>query len=109
LQSNAKTENVILSVPVIICECNFNKFDNKNIDVTVSKVQLTQQTQLTVKNAVNQNVNYLQWQNEKEIGKEVKSEFSKMLSSSSSSQRVKNMANKLFMANNFQTIKNEQL
>jgi hypothetical protein len=55
--------------------------------------------------AVNQNIENFIWQNEKEIEKEVKSEFGKMLSNSSSSQRVKDMANKLLMANNFQTVK----
>jgi hypothetical protein len=107
LQSNSKTGNAVLSVPVIVSECNFDRFDNKNIDVTVSKVQLSRQTQAAVKNTVNQNMNSLHWQNEKGIGKEIKSEFSKMLSNASSSQRVKEMANKLFLANNFQTIKNE--
>ena len=106
LQENVKIDNAVISVPVIISECNFDKFGNKNIDVTVSQVQLSGQTQSAVKNAVNQNIGNLQWQNEKETGKEIKSEFSKMLSASSSSQRVKNMANKLFAANNFQTVKN---
>lgn len=109
LQESSQIENSTLSVPVIISECNFDKFDNKNIDVTVSKIQLSGQTQSAVKNTVNQNIENLHWQNEKEIGKEIKSEFSKMISDSSSSQRVKDMANKLFMANNFQTIKNETL
>jgi len=107
LQKKSQIDNTTLSVPVIISECNFDKFDNKNVDVTVSKVQLSGQTQSTVKNVVNYNLENLHWQNEKEIGREVKSEFSKMLSASSSSQRVKDMANKLFVANNFQTIKNE--
>jgi hypothetical protein len=107
LQSHANTGNAVLSVPVIVSECNFDKFDNKNIDVTVSKVQLSRQTQSAVKNTVNQNLENLHWQNEKEIGKEIKSEFSKVLSNSSSSQRVKEMANKLFLAANFQIIKNE--
>jgi Tfp pilus assembly protein PilV len=109
LQSNAKVDNATLSVPVVISECNFDKFDNKNVDITVSRVQLNQQTQIAVKNAVNQNIENLQWQNEREINKEIKSEFSKFLSNSSSSQRVKDVANKLFAANNFQTIKNGQL
>jgi hypothetical protein len=109
LQSNAKIDNATLSVPVVISECNFDKFDNKNVDITVSRAQLNQQTQIAVKNAVNQNVENLQWQNEREINKEIKSEFSKFLSNSSSSQRVKDVANKLFAANNFQTVKSEQL
>ncbi|MDR1121715.1 MAG: hypothetical protein LBM08_12455 [Dysgonamonadaceae bacterium] len=109
LQKSSAVENSTLSVPVVISECNFDKFDNKIVDVIVSRVQLNQQTQSAVKNTVNQNVENLQWQPTKDIDKEVKSEFSKILSDSPSSQRVKDMANKLFMANNFQTIKNEQL
>ncbi len=64
---------------------------------------------VSVKNTVNSNIENIEWQPSKEIDKEVKSEFSKYLSNSGSSQRVKDMANKLFMANNFQTLKNEQL
>lgn len=109
LLTKGNVENSILSVPVVISECNFDKFDKKNLDVIVSKVQLNQQTHSVVKNAVNQNLENLQWQTESEINKEVKSEFSKFLSCSGSSQRVKDMANKLFMANNFQTIKTEQI
>lgn len=108
LQSTAKAGDATLSVPVIISECNFDKFDNKNMDVTVSKVQLSGQTQSTVKNAINQNVGDFQW-HEKAIGKEVISEFSKMLSNSSANQRVKDLAHKLLMANNYQTIINKAL
>jgi len=104
LESNSKTIDAELFVPVIISECNFDKLDNKNMEITVSKVQLSGQTQLVIKNAVNQNFEGLNWQDKKEINKELKSEFSKMVSNSSSSQRIKDMTNKLFMANNFQTI-----
>ena len=109
LSTSSKVENATLSLPVIISECNFDKFDNKNIDIIVSKTQLRQATQSAVKNAVIQQVDDFQWKNETDISKEVKSEFSKMLSASGSSQRVKEMANKLFLANNFQTIKNAAL
>jgi hypothetical protein len=106
LADNFKVENAFLSLPVVITECNFDKFDNKNIDITVNNVDLNKQAQSSIKNAVAANVDNLQWQQEKEINKEVKSEFSKYLSSSNTSQRVKEMTNKLFMANNYQTIKN---
>ena len=109
LSSKSKAVDATLFVPVIINECNFDKFDNKNVDVTVSKVQLSGLTQSAVKNTVNQNIENLHWQNEREIGREIRSEFGKMLSKSSSSQRVKDMANKLFLANNFQTIKSQAL
>jgi hypothetical protein len=107
LEKGSAAENSTLSIPVVISETNFDKFDNKNIDVVVCKVQLNQQTQSAVKNIVNQNVESLRWQSGKEIDKEIKSEFSKMLSNLNTSERVKDMANKLLMANNFQTIKNE--
>lgn len=101
-------ENSILSVPVLIKECNFDKFDNKNVDIIVSNVLLNQQIQSKVKNVINQNLENLQWENEGEINKEVKMEFNKYIANSGSSQRVKDLANKLFMAANFQTIKKEE-
>jgi hypothetical protein len=104
LPAGAKAANASLAVPVIISEMNFDKFDNKNLDVTVSTVQLNAATQSAVKNTVDQNINNLQWQETADIETEVKSEFSKVLSASNASQRVKNMANNLFLANKFQTI-----
>jgi hypothetical protein len=106
LTDNVKAENASLSVPVVISECNFDKFDNKNIDVMVSNAELSRQAQSSIKNTVSSGIESIQWQQEREINREVKSEFSKYLSASSSSQRVKDMANKLFLANNYQTIKN---
>ena len=58
----------------------------------------------SIKNMVMQNVENLQWRNNEGANKEIQSEFIKMLNSSNASQRVKDMANKLFMANTFQTI-----
>ena len=108
LHSTAKVDNVSLFAPVIISECNFDKFDNKKIDIIVSKVQLSFQTQSAIENTINQNIENMRWQHgEAGTAKEIKSEFSKMLSGSSSSNRVKEMANKLFLANDFQTIKND--
>lgn len=108
LLSGTRDDNVTMSVPVIISEMNFDKFDNKNIEITVSKVQLNSITQSIVKNTVNQNIDNLFWQ-KSEIGKDLKSEFSKFLSSYNSSQRVKDMASKLFLANNFQQLDSSAL
>ncbi len=108
LLPDSRVENATLSVPVIIAEMNFDKFDNRNIEITVSKVQLNSTTQTVVKNTVSQNVDNLQWQ-KSEIDREVKSEFSKFLSSYNSSQRVKDMASKLFLSNNFQQLKSPTL
>jgi hypothetical protein len=106
LQKSA-IENSTISVPVIISECNFDKFDNKSMDIVLSKAQLNEQTQSAVKNVVNQNVENLPWKQE-DMDKEIKSEFSKLLSSANASQRVKDMAAKLFSTNPYQTIKTER-
>lgn len=108
LLSDSRVENATLSVPVIISETNFDKFNNKNIEITVSKIQLNSITQSAVNNTVSKNVDNLQWQ-KSEINKEVKSEFSKFLSGYNSSQRVKDMASKLFLANNYQQLKSPAL
>lgn len=104
LESNSNVENNTLSVPIIISESNYDKFDNKHIEISVSPLELSKQSQASIKNLVMQNVENLQWRNNGSINKEVQSEFIKMLNSSNASQRVKDMANKLFMANTFQTI-----
>jgi hypothetical protein len=106
LLEKSSVENSGFSVPVVISEYNFDKFDSKNIDIDVNGTGLSKQIQSTVKNTVNSGIENLEWQQPQEIDKEIKSEFSKYLASSNSSKRVKDMANRLFMANNFQTIKN---
>lgn len=103
LAQQAKTD-ATFAIPVIVSEYNFDKFSNKNVDIAVSNEQLSLQSLVKLKNAINQNIADIKWKDEAEINKEVKSEFSKLLSSSKSSQRVKDMANKLFMAGHYQTI-----
>ena len=109
LSSTSNARNAGLSIPVLISECNFDKFGNKKIDIIVSNIQLSQATQLAVKNAVIQNVDKMKWQREADIGKEVKSEFGRLLSDYHSSKRVKNMIRRLFLTNNFQTLKGSAL
>lgn len=104
LESNSNIDNNTLSIPVIISESNYDKFDNKHIEISVSPVELSKQSQISIKNLVMQNVENLQWRNNEGANKEIQSEFIKMLNSSNASQRVKDTANKLFMANTFQTI-----
>lgn len=104
LEDNSSIENNTLSIPVIISESNYDKFDNKHIEISVSPVELSKQSQTSIKNLVMQNVENLQWRNNEGANKEIQSEFIKMLNSSNASQRVKDMANELFMANTFQTI-----
>ncbi|MBN2765493.1 MAG: hypothetical protein JXR27_03905 [Paludibacteraceae bacterium] len=97
-------ENSKLAVPVLIVESNFDKSDSKSLDVELSTEALSRQTQSQIKNAVSMSVGSYHWRASKEIDKEIRSEFSKYLSASGSSDRVKELTNKLFMASNFQTL-----
>jgi hypothetical protein len=103
--AGSKAENVNLYVPVIINESNFDKFDSKRIDITVNNDQLNQTAQSFIKNTINSIVDDLQWQSETEMHREIKSEFSKLLSNSKASNRVKEMMHELMAANNYQIIK----
>ena len=109
LLKNEKVQNTTLLIPALVCESNFDSFDNKKLEVIVSKEQLNTSVQSAMKNTLNQHLEQLVWNDASEPHQEVKSEFSKMLATSNTSQRVKDMANKLFIATHFQTIKNEQL
>ena len=108
LSSNVDFVNSSLYVPIIISEYNFDKFDNKCIDIKINTFELSRKTQTSIKNVVMPNVENLNWQKENDINKEVKSEFSKLLSGSNASQRIKDTLKNLFLANNFQTVKKQQ-
>ena len=109
LSSVSRYENSPLSLPVVICEYNFDRFNNKNTDITIQTTQLSKQTQAAIKNTVMPAIDNMQWQKEAEINREVKSEFSKILSTAKIPQRVKDTANKLFLGSNYQTVKNQQV
>lgn len=99
-------KNTTIFLPVIVTEYNHDKFDNKSIEINVSQRELDNAARSAIKNTVFMNVENLHWQVTKEIDKEIISEFSKLISTSLSSQRVREMANHLFLSNNFEIIKN---
>jgi hypothetical protein len=101
-------KNAAIAIPVLISEVNLDKYDNKSLEITISHVELTNMTKSAIKNTVFTSAENLHWHT-KEIDREVRSEYSKLVSVSSSSQRVKDMANKLFSANKYQTIQNATL
>jgi hypothetical protein len=109
LLESYEVKNVTLSIPVIISEVNLDKYDNKSLDITVSNVELNNVTKSAIKNTVFTHAENLQWLVSKEIDREIKSEFSKFVTGSSSSKRVKDMTNKLFLSYNYQTIQNAAL
>ena len=93
-----------LSIPVIISEYNFDRFDNKNVEITIPTIELGKQTHSAICNAVIPKIDNMPWQEETEIDREIKSEFNKILTFSDAPQRVKDTAHKLFSANHYQTV-----
>jgi len=104
LSTYSNVQNKRISVPVLICECNFDKFDQKTTDIMLNRSQWNQAVQSLVKNTVAEAGDRLQWKSKQDINREIKSEFSRLIASSNVSTRVKETANNLFMSNHFQTL-----
>ena len=105
LEGNTHSENLV--TPVLISEYCFDKYGTKNLTIWISNTLLSPQAQTAVKNTLGQQLETLSWVNHTETDKEIKSEFSKLVSKSTSSQRVKDMTLKLFADTSFQTIKKQ--
>ena len=97
------TETATVYIPIVICECNRDKTD-AGVEISVSDVELDNISKSAIKNTTFAELNQIVWQAKSTPNTEVKSEFSKLVTSSSKSQRVKDMATKLFQSNNYQTI-----
>lgn len=103
LETNSRAKNSTLSVPIIIIEQNYDN-STKSINVSINNVALSKQSQTAIRNAVIPNIENLQWQSTTVVNKDVQSDFSRLLSTSNTTQRVKDMAQKLFLENNYQKL-----
>lgn len=90
--------------PVIICESNFDKSGGRRLEVLVSGEGLSSAAQDAIRNTVNPMVSEMDWTPGR-VDDEVKNEFIKYLMASDAPKRVKEMANKLFMAQKCRTLK----
>jgi hypothetical protein len=104
INDNNLIESTISYIPIVICECNRDKSDQKNIEIIVSDVELENLTKSAIRNKAYIEFSQLEWSQKDVPIREIKSEFSKMLSSSAKSSRINDLAMKLFQANNYQTI-----
>ncbi len=97
------TETATIFIPIVIFECNRDKTDSKNVEITISDVELDNLSKSAIQNTAYAEINRVEWSQKTIPNSEIKSEFSKLISSSAKSQRVKDLAIKLFHSNNFQT------
>ena len=103
INDNKYTETATIFIPIVIFECNRDKTDSKNVEITISEVELDNLSKSAIQNTAYAEINRVEWSQKTIPNSEIKSEFSKLISSSAKSQRVKDLAIKLFHSNNFQT------
>lgn len=92
-------------IPIVVYECNRDKTENKYIDIVVSDVELSNVAKSVIKNVAYSEFSKLEWAKDSTSTKEIYSEFSKLLSASSKSSRIKDLATRLLQSNNYLTIK----
>lgn len=97
------TETATVYIPIVLCECNRDK-TNAGFEISVPNVELDNISKSAIRNTAFEELNQITWQPKSNPNNEVKSEFSKLISSSAKSQRVKDMSLKLFQANIYQSI-----
>jgi hypothetical protein len=97
------TETATVYIPIVLCECNRDK-TNAGFEISVPNVELDNISKSAIRNTAFEELNQITWQPKSNPNNDVKSEFSKLISSSAKSQRVKDMSLKLFQANIYQSI-----
>ncbi len=91
-------------IPVLIMESNSDNSSNRNVGINISDVELSHTTIQAIQNKMYTAVSDFTWVKQLETDKDVLSEFSKLSEVSNSSQRVKDMALKLFQSNKYETL-----
>ena len=104
INDNRYTGTATIYIPVVICECNRDKTDSKNFEVIISDAELDNFSKAAIQNTAYAEINQVEWLQKTTPNSEINSEFSKLISSSAKSQRVKDLAQQLFQSNNYQTI-----
>lgn len=92
-----------LMVPIIISESNYDAYNHTSQTVTVNESALSNRVRESIRKSAYDAT--MQWEQPAAIDAEIRSEFHRCLTASTASDRVKDMAQKLFAANNFQTLK----
>ncbi len=96
-------------IPVIMYECNMDKSEHKNIDMAVSEIGLNNVAKSAIKNAAFTEFPLLKWSENSDTAKEIKSEFSRLISASSKSSRIKDLASQLFQSSDYLIIQTSKI
>jgi hypothetical protein len=91
-------------IPVLIIESNSDNSSTRNLGINISDAELSHSMKQAIQNKIYAAVSDFMWIKQMETDKDVLSEFSKLSETSNSSQRVKDMALKLFQSNKYETL-----
>ncbi len=103
LSDGVKADVTQIMVPIVICESNYDAYNHISKNVSMNEDALTSRGREAIRKGAYEAT--VEWADSNGIDDEIKSEFYRCMSASSASDRVKAMAQKMFLANNFQTLK----
>lgn len=103
LPQHATKDTSEIMVPIVISESNYDAYNHTSKNVTINEQSFTPRGREAIRKSVYETP--MEWTDSEGINDEIKSEFFRCMAQSPTSNRVKAMAQKLFMANNFQTLK----
>ena len=96
-------ENASIYITIAIAEKSLNAKDS-SVEIKLSDTLFDNYAKSEITNSVMASIGQFNWKNENESSEEVKSEYAKLIADAQKSQRVKDLAMKLFLSNNYQTI-----
>jgi len=91
-------------IPVVLYECNSDKTEHKNINIVMPDVELSSIAKSVIRNAVYSEFPELEWKQKTAPSQELSSTFSRLVSASTKSSRIKDLSLQLFQSNNYLTI-----
>jgi len=91
-------------IPILIFECNRDRTMHLDIDIVVPETELSIGAKSSIKNAAYNEFPALIWSTNSTSLQDVNNEFSKLISASSGSKRIKDMAMQLYQSNSYLTI-----
>ncbi len=97
-------ETATIYIPLLITECNRDYSEHKNIEVFVPESGLGNLSKSAIENTVYNQLPHIHWGKQAQPVQEIRTEFGKLISASSKSQRVKDMTMQLFQSNSYQSI-----
>ncbi|MEI6854097.1 MAG: hypothetical protein WCL06_14720 [Bacteroidota bacterium] len=91
-------------MPIAVCECNRDGSEHKNIEIILTDNLINSQAKSAIKNMAYNEFPNMEWGPNTIVSKEIIMEYSKLLSSSPKSSKIKDLSLQMLQSNNYQTV-----